>query len=244
MNTSILETIIIEGQQQALTDLKVMLGKHCPQVKVAHCAQSVSQTVEMLQSQTANVWIVDLSIPGLPVKYLLHRLHRTRSSTIVTTSLPKACNDPEWVRDLLYLKRPFQAEQLVEVIQQVQRKRLSADICNAQKRLKIANKDGLHLLHLHEIIKLIASNNRSLIYTHGGNAPIQTARTLKTFDFLEEWPDFCRIHHSHLINLRFVQKYYLMNGGMVTLSDGSHLSISRQNLPKFLEKMEMQVLSA
>ena len=47
--------------------------------------------------------------------------------------------------------------------------------------------------------------------------------------------NFCSIHRSHLVNLKFVSGY--LNEGYITLENGESLPISKTNRQSFIEQM-------
>lgn len=75
------------------------------------------------------------------------------------------------------------------------------------------------------IIRLEGDGN----YTHfflTDQRKLVSAKTLKEYVELLSAHGFIRIHKSHLVNQRFVQRY--LNEGAVVLSDGQSLPVSRQ----------------
>ena len=45
---------------------------------------------------------------------------------------------------------------------------------------------------------------------------------------------FYRIHHSHIVNLDYIQQYIKGEGGIVVLEDGTELEVSRRKKENFL----------
>ena len=62
-------------------------------------------------------------------------------------------------------------------------------------------------------------------------------KTLKDFEELLNEYDFIRVHNSHLINLNHVTKYTKGEGGVVTLSDGAEVDVSRRKKEEFLQRL-------
>jgi len=61
------------------------------------------------------------------------------------------------------------------------------------------------------------------------------SKSLKT---VGDWLDglrFYRIHHSHIVNLDYIQHYIKGEGGIVILEDGSELEVSRRKKEYFLK---------
>jgi two-component system LytT family response regulator len=68
--------------------------------------------------------------------------------------------------------------------------------------------------------------------------PMVISKVLKEVEEVLQGDDFCRIHHSYLINMRFVQRYIRGEGGEVIMSNGIHLPVSRARKQDFLNLLE------
>jgi two-component system LytT family response regulator len=55
-------------------------------------------------------------------------------------------------------------------------------------------------------------------------------------EMLEEY-SFLRVHHSYVVNLNEIEKYYKGDGGYVVMSDGSSIDVSRNKKDVLLTKL-------
>ena len=70
------------------------------------------------------------------------------------------------------------------------------------------------------------------------NQRVFVCKNLIDFENLLIESGFCRVHHSHLINLSHVQKYVKGEGGYVILTDNHHVDISRRKKEEFLALLD------
>ena len=49
---------------------------------------------------------------------------------------------------------------------------------------------------------------------------------------------FFRVHNSHLINLDYITEYVKGEGGLVKMTDGSHVDVSRRRKEEFLKQLK------
>ena len=70
-----------------------------------------------------------------------------------------------------------------------------------------------------------------------GENKMMVTKTLKEFEELLDEYDFIRVHNSHLINLNHVAKYTKGEGGVVTMSDGAEVDVSRRKKEEFLQRL-------
>jgi two-component system LytT family response regulator len=85
---------------------------------------------------------------------------------------------------------------------------------------------------------LDADSNYTAIHLQGGKK-ITASRTLK--DFEEQLPPyiFVRVHHSHIINITYVERYIKGEGGQVVLSNGKTVDVSRRKKQELLELLNV-----
>jgi two-component system, LytTR family, response regulator len=58
---------------------------------------------------------------------------------------------------------------------------------------------------------------------------------LKDVEAMLEGGSFIRPHKSHLINSRFIQNFNRDEGGVITLTNGTKIPVSRRKKEKILE---------
>jgi two-component system LytT family response regulator len=64
-------------------------------------------------------------------------------------------------------------------------------------------------------------------------------KSLKEFEDMLPPSIFCRLHHSHIVNLNYIARYYKGRGGYVELSDGTTVEVSTRKKDDFLEKFKI-----
>src|SRR5262249_34456150 len=88
--------------------------------------------------------------------------------------------------------------------------------------------NGLEFVEVDTIIKVKGENVYSIFFLVNGKK-IVVSRTLKeTEQVLSRW-SFMRVHKSFIINLRYITRYTKGEGGVVELSDGSEVEVSRRS---------------
>jgi two-component system LytT family response regulator len=63
------------------------------------------------------------------------------------------------------------------------------------------------------------------------------SRNLKEFEDLLPGGEFIRIHHSHIINRQYVDRYIRGDGGQVVMQNGNVLDVSKRKKSDFLKIM-------
>lgn len=100
---------------------------------------------------------------------------------------------------------------------------------------KIAISDGKEtiFIHIEDIMYVKSDGSYSSIFIENSK-PIMISKSLK--EVMQKLPTnvFFRIHHSHIINTLFVQKYIEDGEDYVMMNDGAKLVVSRRKKSDFL----------
>ncbi|KAA3621543.1 MAG: LytTR family transcriptional regulator [Bacteroidetes bacterium] len=67
-----------------------------------------------------------------------------------------------------------------------------------------------------------------------------TSKGLKVWDKKLRSHHFCRIHRKYLVNVNHVSKYQKGEGGIVILTNGKHLNVSKAGKERFLKRIGMK----
>jgi two-component system LytT family response regulator len=113
-------------------------------------------------------------------------------------------------------------------------KRNLANPRTQEDQIAIPTSDGLEFIQIGQIIRIESSSNYSKLILQSGQHLLVT-RQLKDFEELLSDYRFYRIHHSHLINLRYIAKYVRGDGGQVTMRNGDIIDVSRRKKEVFLK---------
>jgi two-component system LytT family response regulator len=104
---------------------------------------------------------------------------------------------------------------------------------NQEASIAIPTSDGLEFLVIKNIVHIESSANYSRIYLSNGKTILVT-RLLKDFEEMLVPYRFFRVHHSHLINLNYIQKYIRGDGGQVVMQTGETIDVARRKKDDFL----------
>ncbi len=89
-------------------------------------------------------------------------------------------------------------------------------------------------LYIKNIVRIESNADFSKLFLHG-NTVITVIKLLKDFEDILLPYRFDRVHHSHLINLNYIQKYLRADGGQVMIQDGTVIDVARRKKEEFLK---------
>ena len=146
-----------------------------------------------------------------------------------------------------YLLKPIDVEELKTALQKVSKKLLQPtpspqydmlfenlkNDSDTNNRIALPSINGLEFVKIKEIIRCEADGRYTNFYFEAGKPKLVTQNLKEVAAFLESY-SFFRVHHSHLINLNKITKYFKGDGGYVVMEDGSTIDVSRRKKEAFL----------
>jgi two-component system LytT family response regulator len=103
-------------------------------------------------------------------------------------------------------------------------------------KLCIPTFKGFILLQLEDIISCQGIKNYTIIHLNGKKS-VTVSRSLLEYERILDSGTFVRVHKSYLINLRHVREYRRGEGGIVIMSNGAEVEISRRRKEQLLSRI-------
>ncbi|RYC70490.1 MULTISPECIES: LytR/AlgR family response regulator transcription factor [Spirosoma] len=241
-----LNAILIDDDQSNLSSLGEKLGRHCPQIRiVARCdnARDGQQAIDRLQP---DVVFLDIEMPVMNGFLMLQHVSYRQFALIFVTAYDHYAIKAIRYSALDYLVKPVDIDELKAAVAKAEANRTNQSAESQvqllleyvqkkqPRRIGIPTFEGLQFVNIDDIIYLEASANYTYIHLTG-SLTFLVSRTLKEFDELLPTETFLRIHHAHMINKSFVERYIRGDGGQVVMSNGVTLDVAKRKKAEFLQ---------
>jgi len=248
----ILRALLIDDEVHCIETLRYELQLNCPQVQIVGTASSGTEGIESIRELKPDLVFLDIEMPGMSGFEMMGKLDRVDFAVIFVTAYDQYALQAFRCAATDYLLKPVISEQLKEAVNRVashkqepqdSKLQLEALLYNLREgikspRIALPTGRGIDFVEADEILYCNAESN----YTHvvlTGNKKYTLSKTLKDVEEMLEHLDFFRIHQSHLINFKHLQRYVRDDGGFVVMQDGTHIPISKRRKEEFLAKMKM-----
>jgi two-component system LytT family response regulator len=246
-----MKAILVDDEPDGIRTLEKMLARHCPTVNiVAMCSNAISakEQIELLKPE---VVVLDIQMPGKTGLELLTELGAKDFEVIFVTAYNEYMLQALQYSAADYLLKPVDEERLVEAVQRVERRlqegkkeeqtttllhNLAKTGNPSEMRLCLPTLKGFIVLKLEEIIYCEAERSYTVFHLDNGKT-VTVSKPLLEYDQLLRDTSFLRIHKSFLVNLLHVKEYQRGEGGIVILSDGAEIEVSRRKKDEFLMKV-------
>lgn len=246
-----LKAIIIDDEASSRNALLQKLRTHCPNVLVIAECEDGETGIAMIEKEKPGIVFLDVEMPRMNGFLMLQQLHYKDFELIFTTAYDHYAIKAIRFSALDYLVKPVESNELVSAVQRAAEKRKHSPQGNRienllhniaeekemENRIAIPSMEGLLFINISDIIYLEAESNYTFIYV-AGDKKYTVSKTLKEFEELLPSPFFIRIHHSHLINKKEVQRYIRGEGGQVVMKNGVTLDVSRRKKEEFLKAVQ------
>jgi two-component system, LytTR family, response regulator len=239
--------IIVDDEKHCREVMEYLLHKHCSDVKILANCSNGADALAILEKQTPDVLFLDIEMPSMNGFDLLEKFHHPNFEIVFTTAYNEYAIKAIKHSALDYLLKPVDKDELILSIERAkEHKTLKASqrvdsllkILNKNKRFAVPTIEGLILVDSETILYCESDSAYCKIYFINTPKPLTISKTLKDVEEVLQGCDFCRIHHSYLINMRCIQSYIRGEGGEVVLHNGAHLPVSRTKKQDFLNLLE------
>jgi len=241
--------VIIDDEQDARRVISKYVERYFPQLAVIGEADSVLNGLELLSTVKPDVIFLDINMGDGSGFELLDNLDKLESSVIFTTAFDHFAVKAFRYHALDYLLKPIDPEAFTEAVQhamelsgedadhQTNLQNWMAQYGNSDRKIAIPTSEGLKFVQLDSVVYLEADSSYCNIHL-SDKKQVVVSKPLKYFsDKLEGDRIFLRPHKSYIINMNYLQEYVKEDGGMLKLSNGSLIPISRQKKDEILKEM-------
>ncbi|MDQ3191954.1 MAG: LytTR family DNA-binding domain-containing protein [Bacteroidota bacterium] len=242
------KAVIIEDELQCLETLELLIQKYCSEIEIIGTACSINEGKKLIVNKLPEIVFMDIELPGGNSFSLLKELDTINFKIIFTTAHEKYALQAAKSSAIDFLLKPINKEELIEAVSKIKSmvnfdERINNFIKNLNSpeddhRIAIWGNKEIEFLNISEIIYCKAKANNAEIFLTNGTSILST-KPLKELEQVLHNYNFYRIHHSNLVNLKYVKKFIKVDGGFAQMIDGSQIEVSTRRKVGFLKKLKI-----
>lgn len=242
-----LRTMIVEDEHHAQQLLTHIIEDYCPMLSVVGHAANVSDGIQAINNLKPDLVFFDVEL-GVDRSFeILNQVEHSTFQIIFTTAHDKYAFQAFQYEAIDYILKPYVPKDVIKAIEKVKKANRIEGIFHRfesltkrgnspTRRIPIPTNEGLTLIHVKDIIRIVADRAYCKIYSTD-NQKLFATKSLGEVETLLPPSTFFRTHTSHLINLDYVKKYIKEDGGSVVMDDDSHVPLSRRRKTLFLSML-------
>ena len=234
-----MRALIIDDEVNNCHNLKNILAKYCPAVQVLAMGHSAIEGLELIQEHQPDLIFLDIQMPGGSGFDLLEKLPSPDFKIIFVTAFDEFAIKALRLSAIDYLLKPVNILDLKAAVDRAAREtqNLKEEAIdnyianrgreNGERKIALPTAERIVYIRISEIVRFRGESNYTHVYLQDGQH-ILVSRTLKEYEELLSENGFLRTHQSHMVNQEHVRSFEKQDGGYLEMTDGSHISISRQ----------------
>lgn len=244
-----IRALIVDDEKKARDLLSILLKENCPQVEIAGMAASVKEAHETIMKLKPDLVFLDIEMAGETGFDLLARFESITFSIIFITAFDKYALKALKFSALDYLLKPVDEKELVQAVKKAEKEQDSGDLKQKldiflkgyysliDNKIAISSMEGFEFIEINDIIRCEAEGKYTDCYLVNDRKIVAT-KNIKEFEDILSTHRFFRVHHSHLINLRFIKNYHKGRGGYVVMIDGATIPVAERKKDEFLSSLQ------
>jgi two-component system, LytTR family, response regulator len=237
-----MKVFIVDDSEDSVEKLVFLLKKYGKNIEILGVAASGKEAIVTINQAKPDLIFLDVEMADMTGFEVLERLDNEYHKVIFTTSHPEYAIKAIRSHAIDYLLKPISKDELIAAMDRIEaadnQPSSSNPIVEKQKskleRIAFTTNDGLIFKNISDIIRCESDRNYTLVF-FTNNEKLLVSKTLKEIDETLEGSSFCRVHHSHLVNLNHINKYVRGDGGYVIMSNNDIVNVARNRKEFFLE---------
>ena len=247
-----IKSIIVDDEKHGRENLAGILRQYCPDVDLVGEADSVDAAVLLIQKTNPDLVFLDIEMPKANGFQLLEHFRDFRFEVIFVTAYDNYAIRAIRFSASDYILKPINLNELIAAVEKVserirnrsENERIRQLYLNtmhpANPKIGLPTGERVEFVEVKSIVRCQGESNYTHIY-FADRKPILTAKSLIEFEELLAEYGFVRVHKTHLINLNQVTSYTKNDGGVLFLSNGDSVAISRRRKDFVLEQLKMRL---
>lgn len=240
-----LTAVIVDDELHGRENLRMILENYCPEIEVTGIAASVTEALTLAGKLSPQVVFLDINMPVLDGFDFLELTPDRTFLTVFVTAYNEYGINAVKAGAAEYLLKPIDIRELKKTVTKL----LALNEKNGTPlptpsfdKIIVPETNGFSVLNVDEIVRFEAEGSYCYIFTADGKKAT-VSRTLSDFEKSLPAGVFCRVHRSSLINLDLVKEYSVIDGGTVTMTDGTRIEVSRRKTNYFITMIRKRLRS-
>jgi two-component system LytT family response regulator len=246
-----IKTIIIDDEQNARENLKLILADFCKEIDVVAEAESAAEARKLIAEHAPNLLFLDINMPNEDGFELLASIEEKNFSVIFITAHNQFALKALKAGAIDYLEKPIDIEDLQAAVSKINVeeettvdfnmiKTLLAEYKKERKSETIAvpTLSGYEIIKAEDIVHLEADESYTRIFLADGTKCV-SSMTIARYEKVLDSNTFFRVHKSHIINTKHhLKEFNRHDGNMAIMDTGDVIPVARRKLSGFISAIK------
>ncbi|MBN1187388.1 MAG: response regulator transcription factor [Bacteroidales bacterium] len=237
-----IRTVIIEDSEGSIDLLSGLLKDYTPEIELVGIAKNIEFGISMIKEKAPDLVFLDIELKDKTGFDLLKEFPNKNFEVIFVTGFNNYAIEAFKHNALHYIVKPVNPTDLKEAVKRVENRRNErkvqettnyASYKSIDRKIDISTEHETRFVPLKDILYIKADGSYSQVVLVS-NKKILLSKLLKEFEKkLSKEEDFFRVSKSYIVNLNHVALIKHIDGGLIEMSDGVNITISRRKKSEF-----------
>lgn len=246
-----IKTIIIDDEQNARENLKLILGDFCKDIEVVAEAGSAEEARKLIAEHEPNLLFLDINMPNEDGFELLASIEEKNFSVIFITAHNQFALKALKAGAIDYLEKPIDIEDLQAAVSKINVEEKTTVDFNMIKTLlseykkerksetiAVPTLSGYEIIKAEDIVHLEADESYTRIFLADGTKCV-SSMTIARYEKVLDGNTFFRVHKSHIINIKnHLKEFNRHDGNMAIMDTGDVIPVARRKLSGFISAIK------
>lgn len=249
------KALIIDDEISGRKVLRGLLTLKHPEINLLTGVGNVASAVEVIDREQPDLIFLDIKLGKDSGFEVLRKTSFRDYHVIFVSAHSEFALQAIKASALDYLLKPVNIQELGRAIDRFKTRQSADDqkqmlqkmvglMQQEQKtdeKITLLTKSGYERIAIEKILYLLADHNYTRVFLKNEPEKLVT-RTLGSFEAELASNHFLRIHKSQMVNLNEITVYVPGNGGMVKMSNGIRLEVSRRRKKELMQCLNVQTV--
>lgn len=249
--TKILKAIIVDDEENAVNSLKIILSEYCEGVEVVGTANSALDGVKEIQLKKPDLVFLDIEMPNGTGFDLLDCISERNFKVVFSTAYNHYAIKAIKYSAFDYILKPPDVDEIIQIIEKIKLENespkelhdkynvlLDAIKNGIQNKIILPTNEGFEIFFLSEFIRAEADGGYTTVYLKN-KKKIIICKLLKEIEEQLGQEIIFRPHNSHIVNINYIVRFLNKDGGVIEMSDGSIIPLSRRKRNNFFNILKI-----
>lgn len=242
-----MRVMIVDDEEKSRKALLSILQKVAPDLDVVAQAASVSQALPVVLALKPDLLFLDVNLTDGLGFDLLEQLNWRDFKVVFITGHDHYAIRAFRFNAIDYILKPPDPDQVAEAVEKAKTQPYVAAHYDERftrlvqqpsepprSKIALADAGSVTIVALNDVIRCESEGSYTTFFTTKGRK-IVVSRQLKEYDELLTPCGFYRVHQSHLVNLSHVEQFIREDNGLLVMTDGSRVEVSRRRKEGVME---------
>lgn len=230
---------IVDDEKTAIDNHMVMLNDFFPSIKIVGWATTVATASAEIINYKPDLVLLDIDLPDGTGFDIVKNIPDPTFKVIFITAFDQFALQAFRLSAVDYILKPVNPLEFREAVEKVasqsvheknQLELLSllhniSENTEHDRRIVLKTNEDIHLVKTSELCRIESDGAYCHFFLENGKR-ITVSHNIRHYEELLSGYGFVRCHQSHMVNLRFVDRFQKSDGGMLALHNGNFVPVS------------------